>query len=124
MHFSDKPSIPRGPLEVKDVMEDSCTLSWRTPEDDGGSKVTKYVIEARDMLALHGDWHIVQESNELYASITKLQPRHSYHFRVKAVNRIGTSSPLQTVQSILAKNPYGIYCIKRYIVILFRNKKS
>jgi len=36
----DKPGTPEGPLEVTDVMADSCKLSWKPPADNGGAEVT------------------------------------------------------------------------------------
>lgn len=30
-----KPSAPEGPLEVSNVFEDSCSLEWKPPADDG-----------------------------------------------------------------------------------------
>ncbi|VDQ11834.1 unnamed protein product [Trichobilharzia regenti] len=35
-----KPSRPVGPLEVTDVTKNSATLSWKKPEDDGGTPIT------------------------------------------------------------------------------------
>lgn len=34
-----KPSAPEGPLDVKDIYEDHCTLEWKPPADDGGIPV-------------------------------------------------------------------------------------
>ncbi|CAF0733752.1 unnamed protein product [Adineta steineri] len=39
------PLPPTGPLEISNVSKDRATLSWKPPKDDGGSKVTDYVIE-------------------------------------------------------------------------------
>lgn len=43
----DVPGKPGTPI-VDDVDEDSATLSWNRPLDDGGSKVTGYVVEVRE----------------------------------------------------------------------------
>ena len=32
-------------MEATDVTADFCRLSWKPPQDDGGSRVTNYVIE-------------------------------------------------------------------------------
>jgi len=39
--------------------------------------------------------------------VTGLTPGKEYKFRVTAVNGEGESDPLQTVESIVAKNPFG-----------------
>lgn len=43
----DCPSSPRN-LTVTDVAEDSVSISWEIPEDDGGSPITGYIVEKRD----------------------------------------------------------------------------
>jgi len=40
----DKPSAPRGPLEVSDITRSSITLSWLAPVSDGGAAIVAYVI--------------------------------------------------------------------------------
>ena len=39
--------------------------------------------------------------------VTGLTPGHEYEFRVKAINKEGESEPLQTLGSIIAKDPYS-----------------
>jgi len=41
----DRPSAPRGPLEVSDVTRSSVTLSWLAPTLDGGETIVAHVIE-------------------------------------------------------------------------------
>jgi len=40
-------------------------------------------------------------------TVTGLTPGKEYKFRVTAVNAEGESDPLQTEESIIAKNPFG-----------------
>jgi len=40
-------------------------------------------------------------------AVTGLTPGKEYKFRVTAVNAEGESDPLQTEESIIAKNPFG-----------------
>ena len=44
-----KPSRPVGPLKVEDVRAKKALLKWDKPEDDGGTPVTKYLIEKMDV---------------------------------------------------------------------------
>lgn len=48
-------------------------------------------------------------------NVTNLTPDKEYKFRVTAVNAEGESAPLQTEESIIAKNPFGTYatCVSR-----------
>ena len=36
----DKPGAPDGPLAVSDVTAETCKLTWKPPEDNGGAEVT------------------------------------------------------------------------------------
>lgn len=46
--------------------------------------------------------------------VTGLTPGHEYEFRVKAVNKEGESEPLVTLSSIIAKDPFGKYCLLNF----------
>jgi hypothetical protein len=45
--FPATPNAPGKP-EVDDVDEDSVTISWQKPKDDGGDKVTGYQVEMKE----------------------------------------------------------------------------
>lgn len=45
--MTDAPGKTGTPL-IEDVDEDSVTLSWTKPKDDGGDKVQGYVVEVRE----------------------------------------------------------------------------
>lgn len=100
-----KPGKPKGPLDVSDVTKHGCKLKWKKPEDDGGSPIDFYEIEKLDPLS--GQWIPCGKSNEPEANVTGLQEGKPYKFRVKAVNKEGESEPLETEQTIIAKNPFG-----------------
>ena len=45
---ADKPSRPEGPLVARVADQESVTLDWQPPADDGGSDVAGYFIEKFD----------------------------------------------------------------------------
>ena len=47
----DKPSAPRGPLELSDVTRSSVTLSWLAPTSNGGAEIVAYVFERPEHLS-------------------------------------------------------------------------
>ncbi|XP_067930808.1 twitchin-like [Watersipora subatra] len=90
------PGMPGGPLEVSDVTEESCTLTWRAPVEDGGSSVTHYIIEKKDKTS-NTDWEPAQKFCRTTShQISDLTDGHSYEFRVSACNDYGVSKPLLT----------------------------
>ncbi|TMS38626.1 hypothetical protein L596_005310 [Steinernema carpocapsae] len=101
----DIPGTPNGPLDVRDVHKDGCTLRWGEPDDDGGSPISHYVIEKQEN---DGRWVPCGESPDTKFKVNKLNEGQEYRFRVKAVNRQGQSKPLATETSITAKNPYDV----------------
>ena len=54
----DKPTAPEGPLNITEVTSHSALLSWKPPSDDGGSPITFYIVEKKDVLS--GDWVLVK----------------------------------------------------------------
>lgn len=101
----DKPTSPNGPLIASDINKSGCHLSWRAPDDDGGCGIDSYVIEKQDFAT--GKWEKVGESNKTDFDVKGLDANHIYYFRVKAVNRMGESTPLVTVDPIEAKNAFN-----------------
>ncbi|KAJ1363943.1 Twitchin [Parelaphostrongylus tenuis] len=99
----DIPGAPEGPLTVKDITKDGCSLAWNPPEDDGGSPITNYIVEKQED---GGRWIPCGETADTTLRVGKLNEGHEYKFRVKAVNRQGVSAPLQTDHAIVAKNPF------------------
>lgn len=109
----DRPSPPRGPIEISDIFADKCSLAWQAPEDNGGSDILNYIIEKSE-----GDddyWSKVTGfCQDPKGVATKLNQGTNYKFRVRAENSAGfTSEPLES-EMITAKNPYG----KSVIIIL------
>ncbi|XP_078700696.1 titin-like [Branchiostoma floridae x Branchiostoma belcheri] len=87
LQFYNVPGPPRF-TRVKDVIKTGCTLQFKTPEDNGGSEITNYVIERRE--ATRRIWTQISATVQkltFYAS--NLQEGTDYVFRVAAENLIG-----------------------------------
>lgn len=106
----DRPGPPEAPLEYEEVTSQSVTLSWNRPRDDGGSEITGYVIEKRD-LTHGGGWvpavNFVDPRNT-HAVVPRLTEGTQYEFRVMAENLQGRSDPLTTSRPIVAKNQFDV----------------
>mgnify|MGYP001793341352 FL=1 len=91
----EKPEPPEN-VKVGETNEDSVTIYWEPPADDGGKPVTGYIIEKRDMN--RRTWAPAGETSELKFTIVELIEGQGYMFQVKAVNEIGVSEPTETEQ--------------------------
>ena len=100
---ADVPSSPRD-LHVTDVTQDSITLSWLPPADNGGSEVTRYVIEKRD--ALRMSWQLAGSTGTTKFTILRLTEGVQYVFRVTAENAQGQSLPEELMKAIAPRGPY------------------
>lgn len=102
----DKPSPPVGPLDVSDVTPDTCTLSWKSPLDDGGSPITNYVVEKLDA---NGLWIKVSSFvRGNHYEVMGLEANKKYYFRVRAENQYGLSEPLSLDDPVLATYPFTV----------------
>jgi len=99
-----KPSKPEGPLKVSDVTAEGCHLKWSEPIDDGGLPIDHYQIERLDPET--GRWVPCGKSKGTEFDVTGLTPGHEYKFRCVAVNAEGDSEPLETLGSIIARDPF------------------
>ena len=104
--YLDKPSPPRN-LEVSAVTAETATMQWEVPEDDGGSSITGYIVEKRDISRKM--WQKVDSTEELTMIVPKLLQGNKYLFRVCAQNQYGVSEPVEITEPITAKNPFGKY---------------
>lgn len=105
MLFVDVPSPPEGPLEVTDLFRDRCKLKWKPPKDTGGLPLLHYIVERQD-IGMRGGWTEVGTTEDTKINVTDLTHKKEYKFRVRAVNKKGSSEPLNSAKNILAKDPY------------------
>jgi len=103
---SDAPSAPRQ-LRCVEVDSSYITLSWDSPASDGGSALTGYVIEKRDMKRADYVFLANVDATTLQYRATRLFEGCDYMFRVFAENQAGLSQPCETEKPITARMPYG-----------------
>ena len=110
---SDIVYLPPGPpspppnLRPTEVNKDCITLTWDVPESDGGSPITGYVLEKRDMK--RNSWVRVEQTkaNVRTCKAPKLVEGNQYLFRVCAQNDVGDSDFTTLDEPITAKLPFG-----------------
>lgn len=84
----DPPGIP----EAIHVTKDNIVIQWTKPEYDGGSNITGYIVEKRDLP--EGRWVRANFTNvtETQFTVSGLTENAQYDFRVIAKNAVGTIS--------------------------------
>lgn len=96
LYFQDVPSPPMGPLVVTDVTHNSAELEWKPPESDGGTPLTGYLIEYRNITRSTWSKARTVDANTTKFSLKDLLEDTEYYFRVFAINDEGHSQPLMT----------------------------
>lgn len=93
-------------MQFKTVTAEKITFSWEPPTDDGGSKVTHYIVEKRETSRVV--WSLISEKHqECGITVTKLIKGNEYVFRVRGVNKYGVGDPLES-DPVIAKNAFGM----------------
>lgn len=105
--------IPGPPetLQIFDVSRDGMTLTWYPPEDDGGSQVTGYIVERKEVRA--DRWVRV---NKVPVTMTRYRSTGlieglEYEHRVTAINARGSGKPSRPSKPIVAMDPIGKYIL-------------
>ena len=104
INIIDVPTPPEGPLQISDVFKDRCKLKWKPCKDTGGKPLLYYVVEKQETGAR--SWLEVGTTETCDFDVTDLTHKKEYRFRVRAVNKKGSSEPLNGDKAIIAKDPY------------------
>ena len=102
--YKGKPGPPQD-LDVGDITETSIALDWSEPNDDGGSKITRYVIEKRE--ASKRTWSPVGTTNELELDVGGLSTGVGYFFRVAAENECGVGEFVELDKPATPKSQFS-----------------
>ena len=87
-----KPGPPVN-VRISHYTPDSVTLQWDPPEYNGGSPVTKYVVERKHWGTCSSN---TEETSQHSFTFDNLSQSDEYQFGVCAVNKIGRSESVIT----------------------------
>ncbi|XP_036400675.1 titin-like [Megalops cyprinoides] len=90
----DSPGPPAH-VDVKDVTKNSATVTWDTPENEGGAPVKNYLVDLREA-SKKGWTRITSNCHRLTYKMTDLQEGGVYYFRVTGENEYGIGVPAET----------------------------
>ena len=83
-------------------------MSWLPPMDDGGSPITRYVLESRDQGSR--DWKILAELPKAVNEFTvkDLVEGEEYNFRISAENSVGRGKPVDADMTVRPERKPGL----------------
>lgn len=111
--FPDVPGPVGIPFLPHNLTNDSCKLTWFSPEDDGGSPITNYVIEKRE--ADRKAWTPVTCTvTRQNATVQGLIQGKAYFFRIAAENSIGMGPFVETTEELVIRDPISKYNLKQF----------
>lgn len=102
--FKDVPGPVGQPFSGINLTNDSCKLTWCSPEDDGGSAITNYIIEKRES-DRRGWTSVTYTVTRHNAVVQGLIDGKAYFFRIAAENIIGRGPYIETASEVLIKDP-------------------
>lgn len=90
---------------MKSFTENTVTLTWDDPDDDGGCLITGYVIENRE--AIKRTWQRDGTTSENTHTAIALIEGTAYVFRVAAENEVGLGEFTELTKSVSPKSQFG-----------------
>lgn len=106
----DLPGPPVGPVNILEVTPDYMMIQWRAPKDDGGTPITNYVVEKKDVKKPWEPWSVVSSGGtSTKAKVSRLEKGREYIVRVRAENKIGIGAGLESPPTVAKHmfNPPG-----------------
>lgn len=104
IYHSEAPEKPTGPIKFSDIMATSLSMEWSASRSDGGSPIQSYKIE---LTTDKKNWVTVMTCDR-YTTKVKVRDLitdQKYHFRVSAVNQVGSSEALMSDEVTPIKPP-------------------
>lgn len=96
----DSPGPP-GPITFKDVTRGALTLMWDAPSNDGGSRITHYIVEKREASRLSWQECSLRCTRQMFR-VTNLEVGLPYLFRIIAENQYGAGEPFEMTNPVIA----------------------
>jgi hypothetical protein len=105
---------------VRKVSHESVVIEWNLSSDDGGRRISRYVVQYRDNDDLH--WHraVTVDGYTTSCTVSGLKENREYLFRVVASNEIGESDPLEVDLAVRPQRQAGEWALSTIPVIMYQ----
>ena len=104
--ISDPPGPPLNLIPTK-IGKNFVTLEWKHPKENGGSKITKYIVQKRKNKKDNWENVMVTGAFELNWKVTDLEENVGYYFAVRAENAAGQGPLAETLDIITPRREAG-----------------
>uniref|UniRef100_A0A3Q3BI45 Titin n=1 Tax=Kryptolebias marmoratus TaxID=37003 RepID=A0A3Q3BI45_KRYMA len=95
-------------LRISDITKNSISLAWEKPNYDGGSPITGYIIEKKEVVGAKWSKANLTNVSDTRFIVTGLTQNETYEFRVMAKNAVGSvSNPSMTAGPATCVDTYG-----------------
>lgn len=102
---------------MTNITKINADLKWQAPSSDGGSPITNYVVEKRDVR--RKTWQAVDTTvKELKYTVTPLNEGSLYVFRVAAENAVGMGEFCELEDAVLAKDTFSKFSTVIIIIVI------
>ena len=99
LFYSDTPG-PTGPIQIKELTNESALIAWDPPTVDGGAPVNNYIIERREA-SMRAYKTVTSKCSKTSYKIAGLMEGLMYYFRVLPENLYGVGEPCETPDVVL-----------------------
>ena len=100
----DKPG-PVDNLKVTNMTEDSVSLSWLPPDDDGDALIERYIIEKVE--GTKRAWQPDGTCEDVEYTSSGLREGQQYRFQVAAENEVGQGPFTEISKPVTPKSQHG-----------------
>ncbi|CAG2170756.1 unnamed protein product, partial [Oppiella nova] len=123
---------PGAPIKILNIDYNKVTLNWSPPEDTGGLPLMHYLVEKQEVpmdstgrvldtpSVPSPPWTEATKTAKTNKTIGPLVPGKPYRFRVRAINQLGPSAPLELPDIIIPRGvptrPYNVRVLNNTIV--------
>ena len=90
-------------------------MTWKVPRSDGGSEITGYIIEMKDVHGVRWMRATRKAVKEPHMIVSNLVTGREYQFQVAAQNEAGQGPFSKPSEKVVARTPVG-----KYILLLQR----